>query len=98
MGGEELPELGGSEVRPVMAAIGDRDHGVDAGAIHEARRWLCCSTAQLATISATPSSIATRRSTSAARFVPQERNVVFASLVGGLADHRGVGGLDHRDE
>src|SRR6202789_638972 len=57
-----------------------------------------CRTAQLATPSATPSSVATRRSISAARLLPQERDVVFAPLVGGLADHRRIRGLDHRDQ
>src|ERR1700723_944133 len=57
-----------------------------------------CRTAQLATTSATPSSVATRRSISAARLLPQERDVVFAPLVGGLADHRRIRGLDHRDQ
>src|SRR3984957_9002411 len=57
-----------------------------------------CRTAQLATTSATPSSVATRRSISAARLLPQERDVVFAPLVGGLTDHRRIRGLDHRDQ
>src|SRR6202020_3597647 len=57
-----------------------------------------CRTAQLATTSATPSSVATRRTISAARLLPQERDVVFAPLVGGLADHRRIRGLDHRDQ
>src|SRR3984957_1099395 len=57
-----------------------------------------CRTAQLATTNTMPSSIATRRNISAARLLPQERDVVFAALVGGLADHRRVRGLDHRDQ
>src|ERR1700733_698294 len=57
-----------------------------------------CRTAQLATTNTMPSSIATRRSISAARLLPQERDVVFAPLVGGLADHRRVRGLDHRHQ
>src|ERR1700749_2646949 len=57
-----------------------------------------CRTKQLATTSTMPSSIAIRRSISAARLLPQERDVVLASLLGGLADHRCVRGLDHRDQ
>src|ERR1700733_481323 len=57
-----------------------------------------CRTAQLATTSTTPSSVATRRSISAARLLPQERDVVFAPLVGGLAVHGRSRGLAHRDQ
>src|SRR6202051_4523883 len=57
-----------------------------------------CRTANLATTSTTPSSVATRRSLSAARLLPQERDVVFAPLVRGLADHRRIRGFDHSDQ
>ena len=33
-----------------------------------------------------------------AQVFAQERDVVLATHVGGFADDRGVGGLDHRDE